>query len=97
MIVTMKVIEAICDRYKEGLSQKQVANNVGVSLSTVNRILQERGLSRSRGYRQNDAAGDGSVQLAMKKEIMRVASGRNPHVFRRCRLQVYRVRPDTFD
>lgn len=72
MSVPMKVIEAVCDRYKEGLSQRQVAENVGVGLSTVSRILQERGMSRPRGYRTDStASSDGSVQLAMKKEILR--------------------------
>lgn len=60
-----KVIEAICDLYKEGATIREVSTAAGVGESIVSEILKERGLTRPRGCRPGSriARGDKEIQL----------------------------------
>lgn len=46
-----KLIDAICDLYREGNSMAAVAEASGVCRPTVAKIVKEHGLTRQKGYR----------------------------------------------
>lgn len=49
-----KLIDAICELYKDGATIKEVAAAAGISATTVHSILKERGLTRPRGVRSSN-------------------------------------------